>query len=84
MRHDDVIYYGDMSEGVVVKMRVKSTKKMKGLKISETISMQLIDTDPAALCSEQILRASEKEGLYQALDVSSAWLDKYSSLQDDF
>lgn len=83
VRHNDIIYYGNMNEGVVVKLRVKSAKKIKGLAVSESISIQLIDTDPAASCDEQILRASEKEGLYQALDVSSAWLDKYVSLQEN-
>ena len=81
VRCGEVLYYGNMSDGIVAKLRIKDARKVKDIYVSGTVSIQLLDTDPAATGDEQILRASQKKGLYQALDVSSAWLDKYTSLQ---
>ena len=83
VRCGEVLYYGNMSDGIVAKLKVRDTTKVKDIYVSGTVSIQLLDTDPAATGNEQILRASKKEGLYQALDVSSAWLDKYTSLQEN-
>ena len=60
-----------MSDGIVAKLKVRDTKKVKDIYVSGAVSIQLLDTDPAATGNGQILRASKKEGLYQALDVSS-------------
>ena len=81
VRSGDLLYYGNMNDGFVVKMRVKDTKRVKDLDVSGKISVQLIDTDPSTPPEEKVIRASEKEGLYQALDVATAWLEKYKEMQ---
>lgn len=82
VRQGDTLYYGNMSDGFTVKLRVKDIKKVKGLNVATNVAIQLLDVDPATPQNEQILRASEKEGLYQALDVACAWLEKYVSMQE--
>ncbi len=79
IRHSDIIYYGNMAGGCVVKIRVKSTKNIGDIKLSKNVTVQLIDTDPNTPDAERIVRVSDKVGLYQALDVASTWLDKYAS-----
>lgn len=71
-----------MSDGFIVKLKVKNIKKVKDLDVATNVAIQLLDVDPATPQNEQILRASEKEGLYQALDVACAWLEKYVSMQE--
>ena len=78
VRCGEIIYYGDMSDGCIAKIRIKSTKDIDDLKISGKVSVQLIDTDPETPVPERVVRVSEKVGLYQALDVASTWLTKYT------
>ena len=40
------------------------------------ISVQLLTTDPNVRPKKQILKASEREGFYKALDVASFWLER--------
>ena len=82
VRVKDEIYYGNMTDDCVVKIKVKSTKKVKDLNVCFEALVQLIDTDPEAPASERIVKVSQKNGLYQALDISCAWLDKYASSQE--
>ena len=83
IRLKDTLYYGNIEDGCVVKMRVKNSSLVKDLKVSGSISVQMIDTDPETPAEEKIVKFSEKQGLYQALDVAEAWLEKYYEIQSD-
>lgn len=83
VRLKDTLYYGNIEDGCVVKMRVKNSNLVKDLKVSGSISVQMIDTDPGTPAEEKIVKFSEKQGLYQALDIAQAWLEKYYEIQND-
>lgn len=83
VRLKDTLYYGNIEDGCIVKMRVKTVKQVKDLKVSDVVVVQMIDTDPETPAEEKIVRFSEKQGLYQALDVAEAWLEKYYEIQKD-
>lgn len=83
VRSKDTIYYGNVEDGCVVKMRVKSSNLVKDLNVSGSVSVQMIDTDPETPAEEKIVKVSEKQGLYQALDVAEAWLQKYYEMQNN-
>ncbi|MDR0405058.1 MAG: hypothetical protein LBH37_04700 [Oscillospiraceae bacterium] len=76
VRCKDVIYYGDMSNDYVVKLRIKSKKRVKNIEIADKVSVQLMSTDPGVDDMERIVKKSEKRGLYLALDIADAWLSK--------
>ena len=76
VRCGDVIYYGSMKDKYVIKMEVKTKKKVKDLKITNKIVMQLIHTNPSIHTRKQIVKTSEKNGLYLALDIADAWLSR--------
>ena len=78
VRLGDIIYYGNMKEGCVVKLRIKSNQKVKDLPVAKEVSVQLLNTEPDVPPQEQIVKATEKIGLYQALDIGTAWIDKYA------
>lgn len=76
VRCKDVIYYGDMSDPFVVKMEIKSKKKVEDMEMADRVSVQLISTDPNLGKRKQIIKTSEKNGLYLAMDIADVWLDR--------
>ena len=61
MRKDNMIYYGSMADSHIVMLQV---------------SVQLLSNDPNLRSRERIVKKSEKEGLYTALDVGCVWLER--------
>ncbi len=75
-RKDSLIYYGSMADKYVIKMDVKSKKKVGELDVADKVTVQLMYTDPEIRSRKQIVKTSEKEGLYLALDIAEAWLTR--------
>jgi hypothetical protein len=76
VRCGDVLYYGSMKDKYVIKMEIKSKKKVNDLDVADKVSIQLMRTDPTTLNRKQIIKTSEKEGLYLAMDIADAWLTR--------
>lgn len=76
VRSGDTLYYGSMADKYVVKLDIKSKKTVGGLEVADKVSVQLMYTDPEIRTRKQIVKTSEKDGLYLALDIAEAWLNK--------
>lgn len=76
MRKDNMIYYGSMADSHIVMLQVLETKKQGELDIATRVSVQLLLNDPNAKSRDRILKKSEKDGLYTALDVGCVWLER--------
>ena len=76
MRKDNLIYYGSMADSHIVMLQIIETKKVGDSDIATKVSVQLQLTDPAARSRDRIVKKSEKDGLYTALDVGSVWLER--------
>ena len=76
MRKDNLIYYGSMADSHIVMLQVLESKKQGDLDIATRVSGQLQLTDPAAKSRDRIVKKSEKNGLYAALDVGCVWLER--------
>ncbi len=76
VRCGSTIYYGDMADKFVIKMEIKSIKKIGDTDVADKISVQLLTTDPNVRPKKQIIKASERDGLYKALDVATFWLER--------
>lgn len=76
VRSGDTLYYGSMRDKYVVKLDVKSKKEVQGLEVADRVSVQLMSTDPEIRNRKQIVKSSEKDGLYLALDIADAWLTR--------
>jgi hypothetical protein len=74
VRCGDVLYYGSMLDRYVVRLEIKSKKKVKDLEIADHVSIQLMRTDRASQNHKQIVKTSEKNGLYLAMDLADVWL----------
>ena len=76
MRKDNLIYYGSMADSHIVMLQVLESKKQGDFDIATRVSVQLQLTDPAAKSRDRIVKKSEKNGLYAALDVGCVWLER--------
>ena len=76
MRKDNVIYYGSMADSHIVMLQVLETRKVGGEDIASKVSVELQLTDPNVRVRDRIVKKSEKEGFYTALDVGCVWLKR--------
>ncbi len=70
------LYYGNMTEKYVVRLKVKSTKMVNDLEVADKVTIQLMCTDPDIPPRKQVVKSSEKQGLYLAMDIGEIWLDR--------
>ncbi len=76
VRKDNTLYYGNMSDPFVVLMQINSTSTVKDLEVADKVTVQLLSTDPDVRPRERIIKKSEKNGLYAAMDIGSIWLER--------
>ena len=76
MRKDNLIYYGSMADEYIVMLQVLESKKLEDLDLATKVSVQLQRTDPNAKARDRVVKKSEKDGFYTALDVGSVWLER--------
>lgn len=75
-RVDNFIYYGTMSDKYIIMMQVLDTKKEQDLSVASRVSVQLQLTDPSLKSRDRIVKKSEKDSLYAAMDVAAIWLER--------
>jgi len=76
VRSGNVLYYGSMAEKYVIVMQILSTKDENDMTMAEKIQIQLMLTDPEVRMKDRIVKKSEKNGLYNAMDIGSIWLER--------
>ena len=75
-RIDNMIYYGSMADKYIVMFQILETKKEKDMDVATRVSVQLQLTDPGAKSRDRIVKKTEKDSLYAAIDVGSIWLER--------
>lgn len=76
MRKDNMIYYGSMADSHIVMLQVLESKKSGDLDIATRVSVQLLLNDPNLKTRDRIVKKTEKDSLYAALDVGCVWLQR--------
>ena len=76
MRKDNMIYYGSMADSHIVMLQILETKKVQDTDIATRVSVELQLTDPNARTKDRIVKKSEKDGFFTALDLGSVWLTR--------
>ena len=75
-RVDNLIYYGSMADKYVVMLQILDTKKEQDMNVATRVSVQLQLTDPDLRSRDRVVKKSEKDSLYAAMDVGSIWLER--------
>lgn len=76
VRCGDELYFGSMADRFVIRMQIKSKKKVGDTEIADKVAIQLLCTDPDLSPRKQLVKSSEKSGLYVALDIADVWLNR--------
>ncbi|WP_312634990.1 hypothetical protein [Oscillibacter sp.] len=75
-RVDNLIYYGTMAEKYIIMMQVMDSKKIQDMNVATKVSVQLQLTDPDLKSRDRVVKKSERESLYEAMDISAIWLER--------
>ena len=75
-RKDNIIYFGSMADKYIIMMQILETKKVEDLDVATKVAVQLQLTDPELKSRDRVVKKSEKNSLYAAMDVASVWLDR--------
>ena len=57
-------------------MQILDTKKVKDLDVATKVSVQLQLTDASVKSRDRIVKKTEKDSLYSAIDVAAVWLER--------
>ena len=75
-RKDSLIYYGSMAQKYIIMLQILSQKKDQDLDVATKVSVQLQLTDPDLKSRDRVVKKTEKDSLYAAMDVASVWLER--------
>lgn len=76
VRSGNSIYYGDMNDPYVVFLTIKDSTELKDITLAGAITIQLLATDDTLSPKDRIVKKSEKNGLFNALDLGATWLER--------
>ncbi|MDD6214538.1 MAG: hypothetical protein PUB42_05080 [Firmicutes bacterium] len=78
-RKGDVIYYGDLSERLILVMEIVDSEEKNGIKITKKVKFHIQD-NTGELGKGVNYRSGERDNLYRAFDIGAWWLRDALSL----
>ena len=75
-RAGNLIYYGTMAEKYIIMMQILETQQEQDMKLASKVSIQLQLTDPDLKSRDRVVKKSEKDSLYAAMDIATVWLNR--------
>ena len=75
-RIDNMIYYGSMADKYIVMFQILETRKEQDMDVATRVSVQLQLTDPEVKSRDRVVKKTEKDSLYAAIDVGCIWLER--------
>ena len=76
VRSGNTIFYGDMNDPYVVCLNIKNSSELKDITLAGDVTIQLLSTDETLSPKDRIIKKSEKNGLFTALDLGATWLER--------
>ena len=65
-----------MADKNIVMLQILETKKEQDMDVATKVSVQLQLTDPELKSRDRVVKKSEKNNLYAAMDVGCIWLER--------
>ena len=81
-RKDNIIYYGSFADKYIIMLQIMDTKKVGDLDVATKVSVQLQLTDPSIKSRDRIVKKTEKDSLYLAIDIAAVWLERALSSRE--
>ena len=76
VRCGDTVFYGNPDEPYMIKLTVNSKKALKDISLSESVGVFLLEADPSKANGYYVTKKSEKNGIFNALDLGEVWLTR--------
>jgi hypothetical protein len=76
LRQDRQLYYGDMRDPYIVMMQILETRQTGKFEIASKVSVSLLRTAADVDPTQRVVKTSEKNGIYSALDIGAVWLER--------
>ena len=76
VRKGKEIYYGDMANPFIVRFEILSSKKEDGRDVADKVGVQLLKSDTQLPKKERTVKETQKDTLFEALDVGFTWLER--------
>ncbi len=73
VRSGNTIYYGNAYDKYLIKIDIKSSKKVDDLEMADKVMVYLLSVSGK---NTRTVKSSEKPNLYAAIDIADAWLEK--------
>ena len=65
-----------MADKYIILLTINDTKKVDDLEVPTKVSIQLQLTDPDLRSRDRVVKKSEKDSLYAAMDIGAIWLER--------
>ena len=75
MRKENIIYYGSMSDSHIIMMQILDSAN-NDLSVAKRVSVQLQQTGANVRSKDRIVKKTEKNSLWSAMDIASIWLNR--------
>ena len=75
-REDGLVEYGSMADKYIVMLQILESSNVSDLSVATKVSVQLQLTDPGIKSRDRVVKKSEKDGFYTALDLGCVWLER--------
>lgn len=76
VRNNKDIYYGNMCDETVANIRIISTHKVNDLDVADKVRVTLMRTAKNIDAKDMIVKTSDRNSLFEALDVANIWLTR--------
>ena len=76
VRNGNTIYYGNMSDEMVANLNIQSSHDENGLQVADKIMVILMRTAQNIDPQDMVVKTSNRESLYDALDIANIWLTR--------
>ena len=76
VRENDSFCYGNMNDKYILFMQIMTYREVNGEQLPDKVLIQILSTDNSLSSTEKIVKQDIKNGLYEALDIGSIWLER--------
>lgn len=76
IRSGNIIFLGDMKDKFVIMLQIMETANINDMEMATKVSVSLQLSDPEIRARDRVVKKTEKDGLYSALDIGSIWLER--------
>jgi hypothetical protein len=76
VRRGSDIYFGYMCDDYVVMLQAERAENVDGVSVAKKVRFYQMSTDEKLNPIEAIVKTSERDSLYDALEVAATWLER--------